>query len=171
MAPVSHRGARVIPLPRDGAVSRRRMWEFVIALVFALGAPSHAQAQCRVAVDSAVAFGPYNVFNTSHVDTTGRISWRCPGNSPMTVQITITRGANGDATSRRLAMGDDFLRYDLYRDAARTIVWGDGTYGGSYTAVYPGGGWIPVTIYARIPKEQDAAAGTYSDTITVVINF
>jgi spore coat protein U-like protein len=159
------------PPPRAASASRTRARGLIFALAVVLAVATRAPAQCRVSVESGVAFGPYNVFNTSHVDTTGQISWRCPGNSPVPVQITITRGANGDATSRRLAMGGDFLRYDLYRDAARTIVWGDGTYGGSYTAVYPGGGWIPVSIYARIPKEQDVAAGTYSDTITVVINF
>jgi spore coat protein U-like protein len=143
----------------------------LLVLAVSLGVASHAQAQCRVSVDASVAFGPYDVFGTDHVETMGQISWRCPGGSPRAVQITITRGSNGDATSRRLAQGGEFLRYDLYLDAARTLVWGDGTYGGSYTAVNPGGGWIPLTIYARIPKSQDVAVGTYTDSVTVVINF
>jgi spore coat protein U-like protein len=143
----------------------------LVVIAVALAVAPQAQAQCRVSVDASVAFGPYNVFGTGHVETTGDVSWRCPGNSPMAVQITISGGNNRDGISRRLAQGGEFLRYDLYRDAARTLVWGDGTYGGSYTAVYPGGGWIHVAIYARIPKEQDVAAGIYTDTVAVVINF
>lgn len=124
-----------------------------------------------MSIDAAVAFGSYNVLNDNHTDSTGQLSWRCPGNFPQPIQITISKGANHDGLSRRLSQGTEFLRYDLYRDASRTLVWGDGTYGSGYTAVYPGGGWIPVMIYARIPKEQDVAAGAYADTVTVVINF
>jgi spore coat protein U-like protein len=143
----------------------------LVVIAAALAVASQAHAQCRVSVDSGVAFGPYNVFGTGHVETTGQISWRCPGNTPVAVQITISSGDNRDGISRRLAQGGEFLRYDLYLDAARTLVWGDGTYGGSYTAVYPGGGWVRIAIYARIPKEQDVAVGVYADTVTVVINF
>lgn len=146
-----------------------RLALFVFAV--SLAAASLAQGQCRVSVNASVSFGPYDVFGNDHVETTGQISWRCQGRSPWPVQITISRGNNHDGISRRLAQGGEFLRYDLYRDAGRTVVWGDGTYGGSYTAVYPGGGWIPLTIYARIPKSQDAAIGTYTDSVTVIINF
>lgn len=143
----------------------------LVVIAAVLAAASQAQAQCRVQIDAAVSFGPYDVFNTSPVDTTGRISWHCPGNAPRSVQITITKGNNHDGISRRLAQGGLFLRYDLYLDANRTLVWGDGTYGNSYTAVSSGGGWIPLIVYARIPAEQDVGVGAYADSVTVVLNF
>jgi outer membrane usher protein FimD/PapC len=63
--------------------------------------------------------------------------------------------------------------YDLYRDAARTTIWGDGT--GS-TATYtqlsvPNNTAQNLTIYGRISAAQDVRAGTYTDSVTVTIDF
>jgi spore coat protein U-like protein len=152
---------------------RRGRWLLLSALLVAVCcvAPP-ARAQCRVRVDTSLAFGTYDVFTKTPNDTTGQVSWRCPGNAGIQVQITLSRGSNGDATSRRLRSGAEFLRYDLYLDTARSRVWGDGTYGSSYTGTFPGGGaWLGVWVYGRMPAEQDVAVGVYTDNVLVVINF
>ncbi len=65
------------------------------------------------------------------------------------------------------------LTYNLYRNAGRTNIWGDGTGG---TSVYtranpPNDSNVNLTIYGRIPAQQDVSAGNYSDTVSAVINF
>ncbi|HET8562425.1 MAG TPA: spore coat protein U domain-containing protein [Candidatus Binatia bacterium] len=58
-------------------------------------------------------------------------------------------------------------------DAARTLIWGDGT-GGTY--VYsvtnpPLNQNVTVTVYGRIPPRQNVRAGSLSSTVSVIINF
>lgn len=144
----------------------------VLALAVALlGLASRAEAQCRVRVDATLLFGTYDVFSDKPLLTTGQVSWRCPPGQTTAVQVTLTRGGHGDSTSRRLSSGGEFLRYELYFDSARTMVWGDGTYGTAYSGNPPGGGWVPLNVYGRIFVGQDVTVGTYTDSVTVVINF
>ncbi len=66
----------------------------------------------------------------------------------------------------------DALNYNLYLDAARTSIWGDGTGGTAlFTVAIPSGKAVNVTIFGRIPAGQDVAAGSYSDSIVVTIQF
>ena len=68
--------------------------------------------------------------------------------------------------------GADRLAYNFYADPGGASVLGDGS-GGTVTRsdrVLKNKPWI-VTIYGRIPPGQDVAAGSYSDTLTITINF
>ena len=65
------------------------------------------------------------------------------------------------------------LTYNLYLDASRTTIWGDGT-GGTQAYSDPSAKKnqsVTVTIYGRIPAGQDVSAVSYSNTITATINF
>jgi spore coat protein U-like protein len=97
-------------------------WLAALIVVLAASGASPAEAQCRVRTESAVAFGTYSVFATAPLDTTGRISWRCQGATPVPVQITVSRGNHPSGTARRLAGSSDFLRYELYLNSDRTSV-------------------------------------------------
>jgi len=67
--------------------------------------------------------------------------------------------------------GSNTLEYNLYTDAGRTTVWGDGT-ASSVTAAGTGSGaQQSLTVYGRIPASQSVPAGSYSDTVTATINF
>ena len=74
---------------------------------------------------------------------------------------------------RRMLKGAEALTYNLYRDAARTTIWGDGTGGTQIYSVIvtPPARPVDVPIYGRIPSGQDVTAGTYSNTITATIQF
>jgi spore coat protein U-like protein len=85
--------------------------------------------------------------------------------------ISIGVGSAGDTTSRQLSgPGGATLRYDLYSDAARTVLWG------SWQTGYDSAGvqldvaqdsTTPVTVYARLfGSQQTAAPGSYSSTFT-----
>ncbi len=143
------------------------------ALVAVLAAwPTRAAAQCTISVQGGVSFGVYNVFDTVPLDSTGSIAYRC-ANKDRDIRVTLTRGFSTTFRPRTLVSGSEHLDYDLFLDAAGTAIWGDETEG---TGVYyrknpPNNQWITLTIYARVPAGQDAAAGSYSDTVRVDIDF
>ena len=127
-------------------------------------------AHCTISTTS-VSFGSYDVFASTPTDTTGTVSFTCTGNADVT--ITLTKGGSSTFNPRALSGGTDSLNYNLYKDAARTTIWGDGTGSTStYTQVgVPNNAAQNLTIYGRIPAAQDVRAGTYTDSVTVNIDF
>ena len=145
----------------------------IVAAVWLLStASASAQApSCTISVTS-VAFGTYNVFTTTADDSTGTITYRC-NSTAANISIALSDGSSSTFSPRTLRKGSEVLQYNLYRNAARTTIWGDGTGG---TSVYslanpPNNSNVNLTIYGRIPAQQDVSAGNYSDTVSAVINF
>jgi spore coat protein U domain-containing protein, fimbrial subunit CupE1/2/3/6 len=140
----------------------------VIGSVLVIALP--ALASCTIST-TGVSFGTYDVFASAPLDSTGSVTYRCSDTGP----ITVFLGKGGAATfnPRRMLKVSEALTYNLYLDASRTTIWGDGT-GGSqaYSNSSPVKNQnITVTIYGRVPAGQDVTAGSYSNTITATINF
>lgn len=153
-------------------------WTRVILALAGLAGVLHAteaSAQltpsCTISATS-VNFGNYNVFNGSAVDSTGTITYTC-NSAASNITISLSTGASSTYRSRAMSKGAEALNYNLFRDAARTSIWGDGTNGtGVYTRNNPqNNNPISVTVYGQIPAGQDVSAGTFSDTISATINF
>ena len=146
---------------------------FAIALVLCMAAAGRADAaNCSVSV-TPVVFGNYNVFNAAPLDSTGTVVYRCNGGAKP-IWISLTRGGNSNSfIPRVMARGNEKLEYNLYRDANRSVVWGNLTGGTSLYWDYdpPNNQNVTVTIYGRIPSGQDISAGNYSDTVQIEINF
>ena len=137
-------------------------------VVGVLGGSSAEAAKCTVAT-TPIAFGAYNVFSAAPVDSVGSILFNCTG--AKNVSIAISQGQSGTFQARALRQGAESLYYNLFLDAARSTVWGNGS-GGTQTYVTdPGKNDVNVTIYGRIPAQQDISFGTYADSVTVTINF
>jgi spore coat protein U-like protein len=141
-----------------------------ICLVGATDAAAQAPS-CTISVLS-VAFGNYNVFTATPLDSTGRVTYRCNA-AAANISISLGKGASPTFNPRTMTKSGEALNYNLYRNAARTNIWGDGTGG---TSVYtranpPNNNNVNVTIYGRIPAGQDVSAGAYSDTVLATINF
>ena len=153
---------------------RRLCW--IVRILCAAGAivlpGSRAEAATCSISTTAVAFGTYDVFSVTSADTTGTISFSCNGNA-RNIVITLSKGASTTFNPRAMAGPSDTLDYNLYSDAARSTIWGDGTGSTStYTnASPPNNSTIVVTIFARAAAGQDVRAGTYTDTVTAIINF
>ena len=143
-----------------------------VAATFLYGeSEAAAQASCSISVTS-VAFGSYNVFNTSALDSSGSITYSC-NNQANHISISLGQGSSGTFSSRSMTKGGETLSYNLFMDAARTSIWGDGTSG---TSVYirsnpPNNSNVSLPIFGRITAAQDVSAGSYSDTVLATINF
>ncbi|HWE25772.1 MAG TPA: spore coat U domain-containing protein, partial [Myxococcales bacterium] len=117
---------------------------------------------------ATLTFGPagYDVFSPADMTQVGSISYKCP--PPLAPVVSLSASANGAYRPRQMTSGSNTLNYDLYFDAAMTVVWGVGADSQSVPA---GGGTSTVPLYGRVFALQDSAVGNYSDTITVTFNF
>lgn len=147
-------------------------------LLSLLSGPAHALlAECSAST-SGVSFGAYDVFSPAPLDGSGAISVSCTGlvaSVLVSYELLLSPGGSGGYLSRTLSNGSSPLAYNLYADSARTSVWGDGSSG---TAKVSDGyllGLFTVTkdypVYGRIPALQNAATGSYADTVIVTVNY
>jgi spore coat protein U-like protein len=113
-----------------------------------------------------VSFGGYDPFNSQSLDGTGTIAVSCDVSAPYTVALSP---GNGSYSSRTMMSGANRLDYNLFTDATRTGIWGDGA--GSTATVSGSGASGNHTVYGRIPARQNAYVGSYSDIITVTVTF
>src|SRR5207244_3203523 len=76
-----------------------------------------------------LAFGSYDPTAGTDVDNISSLNVTCVNGTNATVGMnagnTPTGASNATNPQRQLASGANRLRYDLYRDNARTLVWGD----------------------------------------------
>lgn len=129
-----------------------------------------ARAACTIQATAGPAFGVYDPLAGTPLDAAGSVTYRCTPRKPA---VWLSPGSSGTYAARTLRSGANAIRYNLYLDAARTVVWGDGSGGTSVDVANPapGNSTKSIPVYGRIPPQQDAAAGTYSDTIVVTFAF
>jgi spore coat protein U-like protein len=137
-------------------------------------APARAIDWCDVRT-VPLNFGQYDAGTSSPVDTVSNMRVLCLdfAGTRGTWVATIDGGNSGDPLSRFLSSGPNQLDYNLYVDAARTQIWGDGNGGTSVfsrtvTSFFDR---VFVPIYGRIPASQTPAPGSYGDSPLVTIIF
>lgn len=124
---------------------------------------------CQLNSVPTIAFGTLDPLADN--DAQGDIAWVCT-NGYDTV-ITLGTGGSNDISARAMG-GAGTLPYQLYTDAARTQVFGDGITGNAVPV--SGAGYSSpgaVTVYGRVQQADAAVAvnGNYSDTVQVTIVF
>jgi spore coat protein U-like protein len=134
------------------------------SLLLMLAAPV-LRADCTVSAQS-VAFGSYDVFSAQPLDGAGNVSVNCSPSASYTV--TLSAGG-GSYSQRQMSSANDVLNYNLYTNASRSIVWGDGSAGTS--TVGGSGESANHTVYGRVPAGQNRKVGSYGDTIIVTVTF
>ena len=91
----------------------------------ALGAGTAHGASCTFGLVSVV-FGNYDTLTNTSLDGAGSITVTCDATDSYTVALS---SGHGTLLSRQLQSGENILYYNLYTDALRSMVWGDGTSG------------------------------------------
>lgn len=153
----------------------RHLWTLVC--LAAAWAGSAQAVSCSVSATSA-SFGAYNTASLLPLDGVGNVRVACSTplvNVLVSYTILLSPGGAGSYGNRRLENGGSQLAYNLYTDFTRLFVWGDGSGG---TATVSDGYLLMILnqyrdypVYGRIPAGQNVAAGRYTDTIQVTVNY
>lgn len=153
---------------------------FVLLALLLAGAPAQALClaplcQCTVA-STGPAFGSVMPLSALATDSSGSVRVQCGGVAGLLIPFRVDLGAGGGTVgARRLAGPGGTLAYNLYRDAARSSVWGSDAQGVNGSVLLDVLGWSPeqvLTIYGRIPGGQTGVVpGLYTDTIAVTLTF
>jgi spore coat protein U-like protein len=146
-----------------------------LALAAAVLLPGVGRAQtCSFSAGpTLMSFGVYDPGATGTNDTTGTFSYSCSSARARPVLIWLSSGNSGSFNPRRMSNGADTLDYNLYSDSQRTAVWGNDTGGYAGISSVPQGKdhGDTLTIYGRIGTGLWVSPGSYTDSITVTLNF
>ena len=126
-------------------------------------------ASCSVSA-GALSFGTsVPTPMTVAIDADAPLTLTCSSARPYTVALSAGSGTGATPAERRMAgPGGAVATYSIYREAARTTVWGTGT--DATVAGVGSGAAQTLTAYGRMPV-QNVPAGTYSDSVTVTVTF
>ncbi len=144
---------------------------------------ANAAVSCNVAT-SGVSFGNYDQVSTANTTSMGNVGITCSdlggaGSLSVSISVSISASAtSGTVANRQMAMagGTDRLNYNLYQDAALSLLWGNTP--GVNDVTLPklrvpknGSASTSVTIYGSIPAGQNVSVGNYSDSNVLTIFY
>jgi len=127
------------------------------------------QANCAINSASTLDFGTQGVLS-ANIDQTSTIQVTCTNTTAYNIGLSAGTGAGATVATRKMTSGGNTIDYSLYRDAARTQVWGT-TIGTDTVSATGNGAAQPHTVYGRVPPQTTPAPATYTDTITVTVTY
>ena len=124
-------------------------------------------AICSVSAGT-LGFGAYS---GATLDAAAAVSVNCSNGAPY--RIAMGGGSSQSGSARRMAgPSGNHLTYALYADSARAVPWGDDSPElGARRASTGSGAGQSLYVYGRIPAGQSPAPGSYSDSVTVTIEY
>ena len=128
---------------------------------------ANVEEYCEVTATD-LDFGTAGLLNTN-IDTTGTVRVRCTNGT--NYRVGLNGGLSG-ATSpdqRRMSNGPNSVRYGIYRDAARTLGWGN--LPGNSVSGIGNGNFQNYTTYGRVFSQTTPPPGIYTDTIVVTVSY
>jgi spore coat protein U-like protein len=126
-----------------------------------------AALSCSVTA-TAHGFGTYDAFDPLPLDSTSTITVECLVSTAYSVALDT--GGSGSFSPRVLTDGTAQLEYNLYVDAGRNAIWGDGS--ANTSTVNNTSALATHTVYGRVFAGQTAVrAGNYTDSITVTVTY
>src|SRR5262245_59793799 len=154
----------------------------VLAAACAIASSQPAQAtpiSCGFTITN-LNFGTVDLTLNTTIDSTATLSANCTGDAGTVVRVcpNINAGSGGTTTGspRFMLSGSDKLNFDLYQDAACTVVWGSYLWAySSYTAPTiditlnaGGSGSATATVYGRISSGQQSLppSSSYSSSFS-----
>ena len=113
---------------------------------------------------------PFGVYSSAAISGTATLTVACTLSTPYSVGLDAGTGAGATTTTRKMTNGTSSLNYQLFRDAGRTLNFGQTS--GTDTSTCNGSG-LPqlITVYGQILPGQNAAPGAYTDTVTATITY
>jgi len=126
-------------------------------------------ASCTVNSAATLDFATGDAL-AANIDQTSTIRIECSGRTPYSIGLDAGAGAGATAAVRKLTGAAASVDYALYRDGARTMLWGD-TVGIDAEAATCSGVVQTHTLYGRVTAQPTPVPGTYTDTITVTVTY
>ncbi|MDP2282530.1 MAG: spore coat U domain-containing protein [Pseudohongiella sp.] len=142
-------------------------------LIMALTFSGSVAAKTCTLTGASIAFGAYDSTVNSNVDAIGMVSLTCDGRFRAVLSMDVGNGPGAAYSSGRVMTGSSggVMKYNLYANASRTQVLGDGT-GGSFTLGIDSVNSYTQPIWGRIQAGQYAVyAGVYSDLLVVTVTY
>lgn len=143
-----------------------------IALLALLPLPSQALLASCTASSSSVAFGGYDPISPSADFANGSVTVACTGIGLLvSYRILLSGGGSGSTANRTMSSGGHTLPYNVYTSSGYSTVWDNvtGVTGSFLIALF--GTSDTHTVYGRILAQQPAAAGSYSDSLVITVNY
>jgi spore coat protein U-like protein len=148
----------------------------LLFLAFAALLPFSAEAiNCSWdVVPTNINFGNYLPLSGSAVTGTSSYQFTCT--PPATATLMLSRGGSATYNPRtmtRTTAPVSTANYNLFMDAANSIIWGDGTSGTQFLT-FPstsGNKTSTGTIYGTVPAGLNLRPGTYTDTIQATLDW
>lgn len=124
-------------------------------------------SDCRIEGTSAMDFGTVPGSLDRNLDSQATVTVTCNGTA---YRVGLSNGLHAHGNRRRMRGPGGYVDYELYRDANRTMRWGNSLW---HDGVAQTGNGVPQTlpVYGRVPKQDISADGAYSDTITVTVDY
>ena len=132
-------------------------------------------ANCTIST-AAVTFGNYDPILTNKTQAltgSGTVIATCTASTGATIKLG--QGSNPSSTSsdgnpiRSLAFNGYKLGYYLYQDSNRTTIWGNTA--GTGLAYTGNGSSANLSVYGKIPEDQQVPAGSYTDIVLATILY
>lgn len=122
---------------------------------------------CTVST-TELAFGPYA---GDERDAAATITATCTNLTGYA--IGLNAGLHGGSTTTRqmAGPGSDLLNYGIFQDESRSTNWDDIGGANPLSGQVGSGAPQPITAFGRIPAGQFVQAGSYSDTVTVTLEY
>lgn len=124
---------------------------------------------CSVVSATAINFGSVSAI-AANIDQTSTLTVNCSSTTPYTVGLGVGGGTGATTAVRKMTNGANVVNYTLYRDAARTLLWGT-TIGTDTVAGTGSGADQTLTIYGRTPTQAVPPPGAYTDAVTITITY
>jgi spore coat protein U-like protein len=134
------------------------------------------QVSLTIQADCSISANPLNFGTTGVIDTnldqTSTVSVTCTNGTPYTVALDAGSAAGSTIADRAMnnAGGTASVKYNIYRDAGHTQVWGQTT--GTDVVGGTGNGTAQsINVYGRVPAQSMPVADTYTSTVTATVAF
>jgi spore coat protein U-like protein len=124
---------------------------------------------CVINSAATLNFGSQGVL-AANVDQTTTIQLQCTNSTPYTVSLDPGTSTGATVTTRKMVNGANTVSYSIYRDAARTLNWGN-TIGTDTVAGTGNGAAQSITVYGRVPAQTTPAPAVYTDTVTLTVTY
>jgi len=127
---------------------------------------------CRVVVPplSFGTYDPLDVHATQPADAAVNLTLMCTRNTGAAVSFDYGLHAPSGTNRSMSGPGPDTLHYQIYRDAARSQIWAQGTEAMRVTS-HGVGTPDQLTVFGRIPPRQEVEPGAYTDVLTATVEF